>query len=120
MKSPDGNCWRGTLDNSGTLQFVQVDYDGLITDVDDKQQKPDVKVKIYPNPAGENVFISITPEKAGAQLEITDINGRSLHTENISNTESCIDLSGYSKGVYIFNIYDSNGMLLESKKVIRE
>ena len=120
MKSPDGSCWRGTLDNSGSLHFVQVNCDDLLTDSEDHTTKLTKQVNIYPNPAGDKVFISIDQELLGFFLEIVDINGKIFYSEKMVNNESYIDLNSYHSGVYMFILKDEEGKTLESYKVVKK
>ncbi len=120
MKSPDGNCWRGTLDNSGILHFVQVNCDDLLTDSEDHIKRLTKRVNIYPNPAGDKVFISIDQELPGFFLEIVDINGKIIYSEKMVNNESYIDLNSYHSGVYMFILKDEDGKTLESYKVVKK
>jgi len=119
MKSPDGNCWRGKLDNSGSLQFVQVNCDDLATGQEELQPGFATQVKIYPNPAGNQVFVSIDQALLGATLEITDENGKLLHSIKLINTDSFIDLTGFTGGMYIFKITGKDGKLVDTKKIIK-
>ena len=120
MKSPDGNCWRGTLNNNGSLHFVQVNCDDLLTDSDGHSTGISKRAGIYPNPAGDKVFVSIDRELTGYILEIVDINGNILFSEVLANNESYIDLSTYQTGVYLFNIKDSAGKISESYKIVKK
>ena len=60
MKSPDGGCWRGTLDNSGNLNFMSIDC----PDAEDLMEIPQTdsgnnSLSIFPNPAENTVhFVS--------------------------------------------------------------
>lgn len=119
MKSPDGNCWRGTLDNSGELHFVQINCDDLVTENPDQLDKSFNNVKIYPNPAGDRVFISIDQELLGNQIEICDINGKILYSQVLASTDSSVDLTKYSSGTYILNVKDKNGSTLETTRIIK-
>jgi len=120
MKSPDGNCWRGTMDNSGSLNFVQVNCDDLLTDSEDHTSGLTKLINIYPNPAGNKVFVAIDQELIGTLLEITGLNGKILYSEVLTNTESYIDINTYPRGMYVFNIKDLKGKILESSKVIKQ
>jgi len=120
MKSPDGNCWRGTLDNTGGLHFVLVNCDDLQTGVEKPQAGYKPQVKIFPNPAGDKVFVSISPQLTGVMLQITDISGKLLHTERLTNPEGYIDMTGYQSGMYVFTIISSHGDIVESMKVMKE
>jgi hypothetical protein len=119
MKSPDGNCWRGKLDNNGALQFVQVNCDDLATGQEELKPGSMSQVNIYPNPAGNRVFVSIDPQLSGAVLEITDVNGNLVHSEKLFNADSFIDLTDFTSGLYIFQINDKTGKAVKSEKVIK-
>jgi len=120
MKSPDGNCWRGTLDNTGSLHFVQVNCDDLLTGQDEPQSNIKPQVKIYPNPAGDKIFVSIDQQLTGARLEITDVNGRISQSVKLTNSNNYIDLTGYSSGIYVFKITGIDGKIIDSQKIIKE
>ncbi len=52
MKSPDGKCWRGTLNNSGSLQFIQLDAcppSSTTTYIPNKSGS-NGELQVYPNP----------------------------------------------------------------------
>ncbi|MFH2141119.1 MAG: T9SS type A sorting domain-containing protein [Bacteroidota bacterium] len=62
-------------------------------------------IKLYPNPSVDGVFFI---EGAIINVSITDAQGKFLF-----NTSNKIDLSNYSKGVYIAKIQTENGIVLE-------
>jgi hypothetical protein len=120
MKSPDGNCWRGTLDNTGSLHFVSVNCDDLLTGQEEPQSNIKPQVRIFPNPAGDKIFVSVDPQLSGARLEITDANGRISQSVKLTNPDYYIDLTGYSGGIYIFKITGNDGKVIDSQKIIKE
>ena len=120
MKSPDGNCWRGTLDNTGSLHFAKVNCDDLQTGQPESLPANPSKTNIYPNPAGDRVYVSVDESLLGSNLEITDLNGKIVLSQKLFNPESMIDLLGFQTGMYVFNISDSSGKKLESKKVTKQ
>jgi hypothetical protein len=120
MKSPDGNCWRGTLDNTGSLHFVQVNCDDLLTGQNEPQSNIKPHFKIYPNPAGDKIFVSIDPQLTGARLEITDVGGKLLDAEILVNSDNYIELSGYKSGMYVLIIIDKTGKIVFSEKIIKQ
>ena len=120
MKSPDGNCWRGTLDNNGSLQFTQVDCSDLTTGSTDQEVEIDLKVKICPNPAGDKVFVSVNEEYIGFKIEIADLQGKVVYSDILSNSEVYIDLAHFASGMYVFNIKDDAGHLVDSEKVMKK
>ena len=120
MKSPDGNCWRGTLDNTGSLHFVQVNCDDLVTGQLKPQSEIESQVRIYPNPAGDKVFVSIDPSLSGARLEITDVSGKMIHSEILVNPESYMDMTSLKSGMYVFKITNNAENPIVSTKIIKQ
>jgi hypothetical protein len=120
MKSPDGNCWRGTVNNQGMLEFTQVDCQTLETGINSPEPSNFKRVRIYPNPASNQVFINCEETLGKLQLEISDINGRLILSQKLSNIESSIDLSTYQHGTYLFRLTDKTGKLVATEKVIKE
>jgi hypothetical protein len=85
----------------------------------------DNKIKIYPNPANSTVFVDfVTPTNGQIQLNIVDITGKIIYTENLGTKESesyshILDCSYLPNGFYFINIktgnYNKTGKLVISK-----
>jgi alpha-tubulin suppressor-like RCC1 family protein len=60
---------------------------------------------IYPNPSTGSFHVKATTD---AQLEITDLSGRIVHSSAISKGETLIDLSGKLTGTYIYRLISSD------------
>lgn len=78
-------------------------------------------VLLYPNPASSCVSIQLEEISDQAELRILNISGkevlRSTYLENESNTIQKINLSGFSKGIYLINLR-TNGKILVSKLAV--
>jgi hypothetical protein len=96
MKSPDGNCWRGQLDNYGRLVFHRINcpeteiagkIDPIITPV---------SVSVFPNPAGNIVSVRIeSGQIEKAKYAIYNLSGQLQDDGRIrANVE--IDISAVS------------------------
>ena len=59
-------------------------------------------INIYPNPS-KGVF-TITTEKLGKNFTLTDNVGKVVTNGVLNSTQSAIDISNYSNGLYILNI----------------
>jgi hypothetical protein len=58
MKSPNGQCWRGTLDNSGVLNFASISCpEAGITAI--QELKSTEGILMYPNPNDGKIIIGI-------------------------------------------------------------
>jgi hypothetical protein len=64
-----------------------------------------IPLKIYPNPADENLFLSeIDPSEIGERAVIYDFLGHMIHEIQIESTNQKIDVSHFESGVYFLNI----------------
>ena len=74
-------------------------------------------LKCYPNPA--TTFIKVEFQKnfdRGYTLQIINFIGRQVYeAKNVSSTTT-LDLSGYNRGVYIYQLKDVSGKVIESGK----
>ncbi|MCE9540393.1 MAG: T9SS type A sorting domain-containing protein [Bacteroidetes bacterium] len=72
-------------------------------------------VKIFPNPAKDNVNIHASMEAAD-KIQIVDASGKIMGTYKIQNCEVNINTGVFADGIYIFKIQDNkNRMLSEGK-----
>lgn len=70
-------------------------------------------VNIWPNPAKDNVLITVDDHMTGSQAVIYDIAGRRVQQFIINATHTEVNVSGWSKGVYLLKL--NNGV---AKKII--
>ncbi len=61
-------------------------------------------VKVYPNPAKNSIFIEVDELKNNYFIALTDISGKELKNQKISENVSKIDITGLSSGIYILKI----------------
>ena len=83
-----------------------------------EDQELNSKVKIFPNPTSDNLFI--TSEAHIEKASIYDINGRLLKTVVFygNETQRTIDLQKLSLGVYVIKLSSKHGEL--TQKIIKE
>ncbi len=75
-------------------------------------------LKVYPNPTSGLFSIEYMQNKK-ATINIYNISGQLIHSETLAgNTTKQIDLSNYSKGVYLIKIY--NAEMIEIQKLVIE
>ena len=63
---------------------------------------------VFPNPAKDNVFITIENLQPNASLSILDVTGRLLRNIAVEKTEMSIDISDLTSGVYFFSYKDDS------------
>jgi hypothetical protein len=82
-----------------------------------------VNLLIYPNPvSGSSVQISTAGFSGMTSVEIYDLQGRVVYSDNIENSQSSnrivVDVSSLSNGTYVIRLA-SNNKSLASKLVVR-
>ena len=74
-------------------------------------------MKFYPNPA--TTFIKAEFQKnfnAGYTLQIINFIGKQVYEAKNVNSSTTLDLSNYTRGVYIYQLKDPSGKIVESGK----
>lgn len=76
-----------------------------------------LKVGVYPNPSSGIFNIQLENNSKKSQLEVFDMTGKKITSAEIYNNYS-LDLTGYSKGIYIVKINTNDKQVV--KKIILE
>lgn len=70
-------------------------------------------ISIYPNPSnGSFIFSGL---KENSKIEIYDVIGRAIFSTIVSNDKISIDISGYPKGIYFYQIIDKKNQVSQGK-----
>lgn len=74
-------------------------------------------IKFYPNPASTVInFELIKANQKNVTLQLYNFIGKKVFELNISNQKTSISLADFYRGVYIFQLRDKTGRILESGK----
>ncbi len=106
MKSPDGNCWRGTLNNVGQLVFVKL-ADCISLNVTENNVQPSTSpFKIFPNPASSLIKIQCTETEIDKNYTIGlfDTAGKKMISITLTAPLTNLNVNGISSGQYILTI----------------
>lgn len=77
-------------------------------------------VSVYPNPGTTSLMLTVAGFEHGPlTLRITEISGRSVRSETITNRTTSIDMSNMSSGLYLYSVVDADGLVLGSGKWIK-
>ncbi len=77
------------------------------------------RIRVYPNPAHNQLTIESSSDAGNLQVYITDIAGRHLQQQVINNTQARLNISGLYSGLYFIKIMDSKGKVWFSGKFIK-
>lgn len=81
------------------------------------QQEPVVMLRFYPNPATS--FINFDFEKSfdkNYTILIYNVLGRKMYQGSNLSPRNTINLSDYERGVYVYQLFDRSGKIIESRK----
>ena len=90
--------------------------DGFITQIKNLETEEE-RINIYPNPASGKINISAEVNKT-MNLQIHNISGQLLYTEQITGDLHEIDLSQHDNGVYFYTLTDKQSLIKRGKIII--
>ncbi len=120
MKSPDGQCWKGTLNNDGILNFTLMYCPGSVDQINETE-KTNYNISVTPNPSIQ--YISLVTDKKEFKTiiyKIIDLHGKIVKEGKLRLNKGEINIEQFTNGLYILNIYNSRGEYLGSEKFIKE
>lgn len=68
---------------------------------------------VWPNPS--NGQLNLSNMEPGTVVVITDLNGRSMYTGQVSSTSLSSDISHLSSGLYLLNTYNHHQLMSSHK-----
>lgn len=81
------------------------------------QDNEPTHVKFYPNPATSFInFEFIKENDKPYTFQIFNFMGRKVHESSIVSSKILINLTEFTRGIYIFQLKDQNGNVVESGK----
>lgn len=94
----------------------------LASIIDSESLSSDIRFKIYPNPTKNGVFLEYPYVKDQVYyVEIKDLTGRTLFTKFASGSgKDFISLDDLCSGLYLIGLYNKNGNLLHSTKLVKQ
>jgi hypothetical protein len=72
-------------------------------------------IRIFPNPAGDNIYVEMPaniPFSGITLFTVNDINGREMIKQRIYPGKTEVDISRFSKGVYIIIVNDEKDIVI--------
>jgi len=97
--------------------FIKLNADGCFTNIENKPQNLHNAI-LYPNPAKEMLNLRTAVQYVPATLEVYNISGIKVLTENITATEQTINIASLTTGNYIFRIIFQNETIETGKFIV--
>ena len=117
MKSPDGQCWRGKMDNTGNLQFEAIDCD-LLTKTNGNKVEPQPQINIFPNPANDVITIMVIETNIPLIVQILNMKSELVLSRTIQSEKTKIKTKKLPAGNYIIKISEETGKAVHTEKVV--
>ena len=96
-------------------------YASEITTGIDEMNSNNQRSSIFPNPANEIINIEIKSQKIKFyDAEIYNIQGKSIFMKQYKSSSRNIDISDFSKGIYLLKLKNENGNIIKSEKIVKE
>jgi glucose/arabinose dehydrogenase len=120
--NPSGTWVAFGVDNVGEMYAVSLSGNiykvvgGQVASIEDFNNN---NLKVFPNPSNEFITIQSKTELINA-IGIFDINGRLIFSENVTSKQSqTIDVSKFSKGIYLLEITSEKGATAIKKLMVK-
>jgi len=62
------------------------------------------RIRVYPNPAGDHLYIEIEPSLVGIQYSFIDMNGRNAQSGILNSERNRLDIGRLQSGVYVIKV----------------
>jgi len=100
--------------------LIKIDSNGLVTGLNDESLPIPVREAIvYPNPASTLVTVEFSLAYQQAELQLTDISGKTVLKTQLTSNRQTIDISAIQAGTYIYRIYNQKGLEETGKLLVK-
>lgn len=106
----DFRYWERELSEDEISLLCQWDLD-----LEENELLNDFAFKVFPNPANEQITIEASNIDVIQEYKIMSVEGKEVMANEM---EELIDVSGLSNGMYIVSLFDKNGIVLGTKKLV--
>jgi hypothetical protein len=117
LKSEDGQCWKVTANNDGTLLSTSVDCNS-VSGVHPNDEPSHAPLYFYPNPTSGYLVIDNRENIKGLIAEYRSVAGTLLMTMNLQEGENRADVSFLSDGLVIVTVYNQEGKVVKTEKIL--
>ena len=107
------NYLTGTLDIEGYSVLKEVNM--ILTGID----KPEHKLSVYPNPSQGQFIITFDQFEESREIIVTDLSGRVIHSAQLKEENTSINLQNQTPGLYFYRILMKNGNLISGKLILK-
>lgn len=110
-------AWRGEV-FSGTPTTMDVDNIEASTTLSTNDEVFTNDFSIYPNPSSSKLKIALPTTLNNAKVEVHDILGKRIYSQNMNTVNKSIDVSQWNSGVYLVKV--SSDTSSQTKRFIKQ
>ena len=97
-------------------ELTKVEFVVVVTDTVSVSELDKVEFEVYPNPATE--YVRITSNSEIESLVIFSVDGKMVHSQDVNQEETMIDVTSFAKGSYIVRMI-SNGEFVVRRIIVK-
>jgi hypothetical protein len=76
---------------------------------------------VYPNPSSSGTWqIALTEQTNASTITVTDITGSIVYKNNINNNKAVVNVQQPLKAMYIYTIQNSEGVVIQTGKLLTQ
>jgi len=117
MKSENGQCWKVTINNDGSFNSTMVGCENFSGTQNNKEDQH-TPLYFYPNPTSGLLKIDNRSNTNGWVVEFRSLNGTLLKSDNLASGTNQFDLNFAADGMLIVSVYDQQGNMVTSEKIV--
>ncbi len=110
----------GAFDPAAAKWIIFLYYNFKVMVSADEFNTGNEQFTLYPNPATKNIQIDYTGPDHQPYYKITNIQGKVMLHGEIDGAGKTVDISSLPDGLYFLMMYDQNGELLGTRKVVKK
>ncbi len=118
LKSPDGQCWKGTIDDNGSFTFENIDCNLVTGNNEDSGISQQQTAHIFPNPAGNKIYIEIPVGLQQTYMALYNEQGILLQSKDLQEGRNAVSLKKIQSGIIVVKIFNVTGELVSTEKVM--
>jgi hypothetical protein len=118
MRSPNGQCWRGRVNDQGMLAFEQTECPTAETALPEHGQEKHL-MRVFPNPASKHLEVVADGLNGSYTLRLLTATGQLMLEQQSRATHTQLNIQNLPSGTYLL-VLEQDGQMKDSVKVLVE
>jgi hypothetical protein len=118
MRSPNGQCWRGRVNDQGLLAFEQTECPTAETALQEHGRENHL-MRVFPNPASKDLEVVAEGLNGSYTLRLISATGKLMLEKQSWGAHTQLNIQNLSSGTYLL-VLEQDGKMKDSLKVLIE